>query len=54
MMKNLYSLVDHYLDNLILINCFEVLTELMVKICWLFMLELISGDVLVESGVIPF
>ena len=52
--KNLHSLVDHYVDNLMLINCFEVLIELMVKMCWLTLLELISGDVLVECGALLF
>ena len=54
MKKTLHSLVDHYVDNLMLINCFEVLIKLMVKMCRLNLLELISGDVLVECGAVLF
>ena len=54
MKKILHSLIEHYVDNLMLFNCFEVLVKLMVKMCWLFLLKLNSGDVLVEFGAVLF
>ena len=52
--EKLHSLVDHCVDNLILFNCFEVLKLLMVKMCWLMVLDLISGEVLVKRGAVLF
>ena len=48
------SPVDHYVDNFMLSNCFEVLIELMVKMCWLLFIELNSGDVLVDCRAVLF